>query len=372
MLFGILSVIVFLTILSVLVIAHEWGHFITARWFGVRVEEFGLGFPPKAKALWHSKGTDFTLNWLPLGGFVRLKGETGEDSQDEDSFAKKAVWKRLVILCAGVFMNFVIAVAVFWVGFMTVGLHADLIRSTDGGTTTEQKIVIYPQKDSPASKAGVQAGDAVVSVEGRNIATVDEFVAGVRSFTGTDMTMTVRRSGEEKALSVPVKSVEMQEVVDGQEKTITRPVIGVEVRQLQHVRFAPHIAFIKAAEATANIVTLNVSMLWDIVVKLTQGNKPQDGFVGPVGIAYATGTGLRMGVQEMIGLIAQLSLGLAIMNILPIPALDGGRALFVIIEKITRRPMRASLENAIHAIGFIGLMILVLIITFRDVVRFFF
>ncbi len=371
MLFGILSVVVFFTILSVLVIAHEWGHFITARFFGVRVEEFGLGFPPKARTLGTSKGTEYTLNWLPLGGFVRLKGESGEDSQDEDSFAKKAVWKRLIILCAGVFMNFLIAILVFWVGFSTVGLHADLIRSTEGGTKTEQKIVIYPQKDSPAAKAGAETGDAVVSVEGKNITTVDEFVAGIRSFTGKDLAMVVRRSGGEKTLSVPVGTAEIKETID-QEKTTTRPVIGVEVRELQHVRFPVHIALVKACEATANIITLNARMLWDIVAKLAQGHKPQDGFVGPVGIAYATGTGLRMGIQEMIGLIAQLSLGLAIMNILPIPALDGGRALFAIIEKIKGRPMRANVENMIHTIGFLALMLLVLVITFRDVVRFFF
>lgn len=345
----IFTILLFIAVLSVLVVAHEWGHFIVARMCGVHVEEFGLGFPPRAKG-WKRKGMIYSLNWLPLGGFVRLKGEQGEEENDTDSFAAKPVWQRLLVLSAGVGMNLILAVFFFTVGFM-IGMPSvvDVPQENSGRAVIH---IVHVLPGSSAEKNDMRLGDAVVTVNNQSFDSIAAMQDYIHDRGGQTLDVVVERG--EKQLT--------KEVIPTVQEQGGKPILGVGLAQTQIISLPIHKAFFLAVKTTAILVVGIFGMLWEAVSRFAF-----DGFVGPVGIATYTSAAAKMGITYLLSLMAQLSISLAVINVLPIPALDGGRVLFALIEKVRGKKLRPALENAIHLVGFLTLIILLLAVTVRDI-----
>lgn len=347
----------FVLVLFVLVMVHEWGHFFMARRFGVRVYEFGFGFPPKIAKLFHKNGTDFTANWIPLGGFVRLKGEDGTDAGDTDSFASKKIWQRLVILLAGVVMNFILGYVIF-VGLFAYGLDMPTTAAEQGANVSNQRIAIGTVvSGSPAERAGVKGGDEIVAIDGKAVTQAEQVSALVKEKAGREITFLVKREGAEQSFAITPVELKPGAVA-----------VGIQVLDVAFVRYPFVQALGKARRETLEISTLIFKTLGTIVGNLVRNGELQEGVSGPVGIAVVTGQVARAGWSPLLQLMAMLSINLGILNVLPIPSLDGGRALFVILEKVIRRKMRGEIEQYSHVIGFALLMALVIAVTYRDIV----
>ncbi|MEK7122953.1 MAG: RIP metalloprotease RseP [Patescibacteria group bacterium] len=347
------TIILFLVILSILVLVHEAGHFFAARIFGVHVEEFGLGFPPRAKG-WKRGGVLYSLNWLPLGGFVKIKGEQGE-SHDKDSFVAQAVWKRMIILVAGVVMNLVLAVVLLTIGF-TLGMPQVVDTDTsDVASVRDARIqIVYVVPESPAEAAGIKLGDIAITINGTSFEQITDFQNYVAERGGSVLEIALER-GTERI----VKTVTPRRENEGEPARI-----GVGLAKTAVVSFPVHEAFVLAIKTTWALTIGIFTMLGRAFSRFAF-----DGFVGPVGIATYTATAAQLGFAYVINLMAQLSISLAVINVLPIPALDGGRVLFTLVEKVRGRALRPALENVIHLIGFFTLIILLLAVTVRDIGR---
>lgn len=354
------SLFAFVLVLLVLVLAHEWGHYIVARLCGVRVDEFGFGFPPRIKKLWHRRGTDFTLNWIPLGGFVRLKGEDGHHREDTDSFAHKSAWQRFAILCAGVFMNVIVGYTLY-VAVFVVGADMPRMGVERGAIVSNERLVVgRVLKNSPAAEAGIRSGDVITAVNA-TIGNAEEIRNMIRSQKGKSVTLSTTR-GQQK-FSFEITPTDLNAGVVG--TSIVG--IGVQMFDVVHVRY-PFVAAARvAAHETYEVAQFIFRALRGIVHTLVVEGRVQDGVSGPVGIAAVTGQVARAGFVPLLHLMAMLSINLAVLNVLPIPALDGGRALFVIIELAVRRRMALNVQRVANLLGFALLMALVVVVTYRDV-----
>jgi len=381
-----LTIIIFLVVLSILVLAHEFGHFFTARKFGVGAEEFGLGFPPRVFGvqIWRPAdkksrrwrvirgsreltdedrklGTVYSLNWLPLGGFVKIKGENGEGVDEPDSFASRPVWQRGIMLSAGVVMNIILAMILIIAGFM-VGLP----QSLDGGLDARAKVsdrkiqIVQVIKNSPAEQADLKIGDTIVSIDNINFSSFSELQKYVDSKTGQELDYKIKRGQD--LTDKKMTPVLMSETGKGG--------IGVAISETGVVRYPWYLAITEGFKLTFILVWAIIVAFYELIKGLIFGQGVTADLAGPVGIATLTGQVARMGAVYLMQFTALLSINLAVINFFPFPALDGGRFLFLIIEKIKRAPVRRELENLIHNIGFILLMILVLVVTFRDVAKY--
>ena len=373
-----LTIIIFLIVLSVLVIAHELGHFLTARRFGVKAEEFGFGFPPRAfgvykntlnkwRLVWGTKeitdspGTIYSINWLPLGGFVKIKGENGEAEAEMDSFSSRKIWQRAIMLSAGVIMNVVLAGVLISVGFM-IGLPQALDGKLDARAhLSEQKIqIIQVVPDSPAAAAKLQVGDTILSVDNQNFVGLADLQTYVNSKTGQQLDYKIKRAGEN--LDVLITPVLLADTGKGG--------IGIAITETGIVSYPWYWAIIEGFKTTFILIWAILVAFYELLKGLIFGQGVAADLSGPVGIAVLTGEVARMGFVYLLQFTALLSINLAVINFFPFPALDGGRILFLIIEKFKGRPVKREVEGAIHNIGFALLMLLVLVVTFRDVSRF--
>lgn len=355
------TLLLFLAVLSLLVFVHELGHFVVARLMGMKVEEFGFGFPPR---FWGVKrgGTTYSINWIPLGGFVKIKGESGEESQDDDSFASKKAWQRFLVLIAGVTMNLVLASALFSIGYM-VGLpgivHEDLAGNA---RVSEQEITVMQVVDgSPAAVAGVVSGDTIISLDGQTF----EFDTQARDYFGEHGTQGVEMvvegaDGSMRTLSVTSEYLESVETTG----------VGLGFISTGLIAY-PFFSAIGQGIYTTYQFTIEILKAFGGLIRdLIVSQEVAVDLSGPVGIAVMTGQVAAMGMVYLLQFAAVLSINLAIINILPFPALDGGRILFLIIEKIRGRAVNQKIEVAIHNLGFMLLMAIVVIVTYKDFVTF--
>lgn len=355
-----LGLLAFFVALLVLVLVHEYGHFAAARLFGVAVEEFGFGFPPRA---WGKRIGDtlYSINWLPLGGFVRIKGEE-EAVKDLDSFSAQPAWRRATIVVAGVVMNLVLAIVLLTVGY-SVGLTEALDTSPDptaAVSNVEHRVVgILPQ--SPASTVFEQ-GDRIVSLDGEVINSRADFQAYVRSHPQESIRIDFLRG--DQSLSAVLAPTSLGNDGDGVFG------FGVELVSVGTVAYPLYRAPVVATTTVFKTFGLIGTTLWSMVVDLWRGTSQGLSVAGPIGIAVLSGEVANLGIMAYVQFLALLSINLAFVNILPFPALDGGRLLFIIIEGIRRRPISRDVEAKIHRLGFTILIGLVLLVTVVDIRNF--
>ena len=359
------TIIVFILILSVLVLVHEAGHFVMAKIFGIKVEEFGFGLPPRIFGKKFGE-TIYSINWLPIGGFVKLYGEdeagSGKpqfkvqksEAKDKDrAFFSRPVWQRAVVVFAGVFMNFVLAVAIISFLFSVVGVPIP------GNKVTIDAIV----KGSPAEKSGLQVGDIVESINGVSITSTAQLITITREHLGEKLELKVKsqKLGTETLSITPRKKYPSNEGA-----------MGVAISQNSTIKKYPwyEAPFVGTKEALNETGAIANGLVTIVVQIFTKGSVPSD-VAGPVGIAELTGTVVGIGPAAVLSFISLLSLNLAIINILPIPALDGGRLLFILIEGIFRKKVNQKIEGYAHAIGMAILLILIALITLHDLFRVF-
>jgi regulator of sigma E protease len=286
---------------------------------------------------------------------VKIKGEDGQNREDTDSFASKKPWQRIVVLVAGVVMNFLLAAALLGIGFM-FGLPQAL-DGVRGGEVSDQKIqIISTLPGLPAEEAGVQYGDVVVSFNGEAIDSVDELIQLTDAAKDTTATIELLRGDERVVLDVPVVAIEGD-----------RGGIGIHLLETGIVKYPFFTSLYKGFEA-AVLITLSIVVgFGQIIGSIFSGNGVGASVSGPVGIAVMTGQVASLGISYLLQFTALLSLNLAVLNILPFPALDGGRIIFVLIEKIRNKPVSQKIEGYFHAAGFLLLMLLILVVTFKDI-----
>lgn len=380
---------IFLVTLVPLVLIHEFGHFLAAKFFGIKVLEFGVGFPPRIKGLtWKRGETEYTINWLPIGGFVRLLGE--EDPTDPRSLAAAARWKRLSVMAAGVVMNLVLAVVLLSVGFMIPrerSLSEAQVTDVAAGSPAAEAQIAGSMRDGSDPLQGLQPGDLVKKVEGREVRNTNELIYNNRLNLGETQTWVIARQGA----TLTAKVYARWHPPAGQGPTGIR--VGAPASGCQFdadgeavpntcqllFPFTDSVSYPVWKAVPKGFVSLVDTLVLaknEMRVRLFGGggggtSGSGDVVQGPVGIAAITGDIIsEEGWRPIIDLLALFSLNLAIFNALPIPMLDGGRMLFVVIEMLRGgRRIAPEKEALVHMTGFALLMAGVLIVTFFDIQR---
>ncbi len=354
------TVLLFILVLGVLVLVHEAGHAIVARFVGCRVEEFGIGFPPRLFARRIGE-TSYAVNLIPIGGYVRITGEDDDAASRADprSFAKRSRPRRLAVLLAGVLMNLLLAWVLFTViaGVGTTVVVENIPASFPLG---DRRVGIVDVKQTPVlTNAGIRAGDDLLEVNGKTVATAAEAAEAIRGFGGAELLLVVRRDME----PVPLRIV----FPDGPH-VVGEP-IGLGLINLANYRVSWFRAPSEGARATGRVVVATVRALRSLARDLLINRVVPRDIAGPVGIGMIVGTVGREGILPLMELTAILSVNLALLNVLPFPALDGGRVFFVLLEFFGIRGFRGKPERLVHAIGFAVLLGLMLLITVHDIRR---
>lgn len=370
-----ITIIVFLAVLSLIVFVHEFGHYYTARKIGVKAKEFGFGMPPRAigwyknkegkwKKVYGGKEVDdaddtiWSLNWLPLGGFVQL-GEDDETSEDPNHFINKKIWQKAVVLFAGVSMNVVLAMVLISIGFM-VGLPQNLDNIGSRAEISQRKIqIIQIMPDSPAASSELAIGDVIVSLNGNVFSKHEDMLNYLDAHVNEEVKYEIKRSGEwlEKTIIPELRG------------DTSRAGIGVAIAETGIVKYPWYLSIFEGIKATIFLTWAIMVAFYEMIKGLIVGNGVSAEVAGPVGIAVLTGEVARMGIIYLLQFTALLSINLAIINAFPFPALDGGRLLFLAIEKVKGSPVKRQVEGIIHYIGFALLMGLILLVTFKDVTK---
>jgi regulator of sigma E protease len=349
-------------IFALLVIVHELGHFLVAKREGIRVEEFGLGFPPR---VWSKKygETVYSINLIPLGGFVRMFGEEGEGSQDPESFSAQSPLSRARVIVAGVAMHlllaFLLLVGLFWSGSpLIIGQASDY----PGVTVKYQRIVVASvENKSPAQTAGLTEGDQILSINGTKYG--DDEIA---------RTYLLSQASEKVSLQVKQGSHTSTKIVQLRpESQAQKGVLGVQLGTVQYVHIPAWEVPYVAIQEEAKIAWTIVVSLGGVIAGLFGHNSGAaiSQVSGPIGITAIIAKVASFGVEPLVRLIVILTMSLAVFNILPIPALDGGRLFFVLLEAARGRKVKTTVENTVHATGFWLLIGLILLISVWDVIR---
>lgn len=346
----------FIVVLTPIILVHELGHFVAARLSGIKVEEFGMGFPPRAAKLFVWKGTLFSLNWIPIGGFVRPAGE--DDPNVPGGLASASKKARFFVLVAGAAANFLMALVVYWLAFAVVGQPI-----FDETSITVAEVV----PNSPSLEAGLQADDVLREANGQPITTVEDLYAAVDNSEGNPIDFTVERAGELVSVVVTPRVMELN---GG-----TQLGIGLRPGYLatgERIRSNPIAAI---GESLSEIWTVIYTTLRTPFMLIRGEVSYQEArFVGPVGISQIAGNTAQVTVETgewipLLRLVGLINVALAFTNLLPIPALDGGRLMFVIVEAIRGRKIEPEREGFVHMIGIMFLLALIVLIFIQDIVN---
>ena len=356
------TIVAFLLIFGVLIFVHELGHFWVARRNGIKVEEFGFGLPLLPRLFGVRRGeTLYSIYPVPLGGFVKMLGEDGK-SKSKRSFASKSMSVRVRVLIAGVAMNALLAYVLLTAGFLFKMPPITLCPSDIPNASFENQITITAvAKDTPASRSGLKTGDVITRIGDTPVTCNQQVPRLLRESPGQPVNLAITRDNQPQTITV----------TPGAPGTGTAGQIGIAPADVYQKLDYPlwEAPIIAGAEMFA-ITSATVAAIGDIFVKLFTAATIPVGVAGPVGIAKLTGDVVALGPLVVLRFVAIISLSLAIFNLLPIPALDGGRLLFVGIEALRRgKPVSAKTENAIHAAGFFALIALILVITYFDLTR---
>lgn len=347
-----LNLIYFILILGVIVLVHEFGHFIFSKMFGIYVYEFAIGMGPKLFHWKSKKGeTEYSIRAIPIGGFCSLAGED-LDSDDKEKIPEdrrlqsKPVWQRFLVMFFGAGNNFVLAFLILF------------IVALGWGATTSKPIISELNSGYPAEQAGLQVGDTILKINGHKVKTSDDVSIYIQTEKkDKPITFTIERNGKEEKIDVTPK----KEEVDGSSIYL----VGITSQGETKHGFGVSIQY-----ALTKFGSLFRQMI--ITFKgLFTGGLSVNQLSGPVGIYNIVGTQASAGFENILYLIALLSINVGFINLIPLPAFDGGRILFLIIEKIKGSPIKAETENKIHTIGFILLLALMIYITFNDILKLF-
>lgn len=358
-----LTILVFVLILGLLIFIHELGHFVVAKRAGMKVEEFGFGFPPRIFGIRRGE-TLYSINWIPLGGFVKILGEDGGSAAAEDprAFGNKGFGPRFAVLVAGVAMNFLLGWFLLFLGFAVVGVPTEVTKDLNlyqAKVSQAEIAIVAIEKNSPAETAGLKVGDVIVSVDKKKFENIEELINYTKSHAGSTVVYELKRGRKIFRLDItpranPPPGGGAVGFAPAKIAVVTYPVF-------QAIGLSAQALFYK----TVNILFAFSELLKNL---LTSG-KLIEGLSGPVGIAVLTRDFATLGLVYLVQFIATLSINLAVINGFPFPALDGGRVLFLLVEKI-RGVKSVKWEQVANAIGFALLILLMVAVTFRDVDRF--
>ena len=348
-----ITLISFVVLLAILIFVHEFGHFIAARIAGVGVVKFSLGFGPKVIGKKIGE-TEYVLSWIPLGGFVKLLGEsTDEELSPEDekkSFLKQPIWKRILIILAGPVCNFLLALLIFIIVFMY-------------GVPKLTAVVGEMSKESSAMEAGMLSGDKIISIDGKNIVYWEEIKPLVADASGKQIEVTVERESVKKVFLIQPKLSKAKNMF-GEE--VSTYLIGISPAGKSVIdRQNPWQASITAIQKTWEISKLTVVA----VVKMFEGVVSPRTLGGPIFIAQIAGEQVREGIIPFIFFMAILSINLGVINLFPIPVLDGGHIFFYLIEIVTRREISVKVKELSQQIGFVLLLMLTAFVILIDIER---
>ena len=346
---------------------------------GIGVEEFGFGYPPRMIGLQRrtnskkfniifgkikdkeNKNIIYSINWIPFGGFVKIKGEQGENLTDKDSFATKKIWKRATVLSAGVAMNIIFAMIL-----LTIGFFIGLPTAIDNNASPLAKIknhniqIAQIQENSPAKNSDLQVGDIIEKINGLPVTNIQNFQNSTQPALNKEISIEVKRGNE--ILQKTITPIDLDNNGKGK--------IGTWLVETGLVSYPWYYAIWMGVKTTLSITWQIVVAFYELFKNLIVQQQLSADVAGPVGIAILTGKVAKLGFIYLLQFTAILSINLAILNYIPFPALDGGRVLFLVIEKFRGRPVNQRIEATIHSVGFMLLMGLVLFITFKDLTRF--
>ena len=339
-------------LLGVLVFVHEAGHFLVARWSGVRILRFSLGFGPKVFG-WRRGETEYCVSWIPLGGYVKMAGEQRAEQHHQPwEYLSKPIGTRALIVFAGPLVNYLTAILSLWVVFM-VG-YPELLP-----------IVGQVAKEMPAQAAGLQEGDRIHAIDGWPIGTWEEMTELIHAAPGRPVTFQISRAGTVQDVEITPK---LKSITDpfGRQKAVG--LIGISPSgAFESRRVGPVAAFGRTIEQQNEWLAQTMFALWSLVTgKLSM----QESMTGPIGILYLTSEAASMGVAPLLSLMSLFSLSLALFNLFPIPILDGGHLFFLAVEKLRGTPVSVNVQERAAQVSFVLLMTLVLIICVNDVNRF--
>lgn len=363
-----MTVIIFIIVLAVLIFAHELGHFLVAKAVGMKVDEFALGFPPKIFSF--KKGeTTYALNAIPFGGYVKIPGEDYEEAakQTDDSerlFYNKPKWAQALVLVSGVVFNIILAWMLISIGFMS-GLPSSASTSASYDVSDPKLLITAVLPGSPAEEAELKAGDEIVGleaggVEDDEIDSVEEAQAIIRS-AEEELLITVRRDEDLITASI----IPEEGVVEGHRA------IGVGLDMVGIAQLPFFQALWEGGRTTIEFTEAVAVGLWNFIADAFTGAADFSQVAGPIGIAGLVGDASRLGFVYLLSFTAIISIHLAVINLVPFPALDGGRLLFVLIEKIKGSPINPKVANTLNVVGFSLLILLMIVVTVSDVFKLF-
>lgn len=368
-----MTILIFFLVLFVLILVHEWGHFIVAKKTGMRVDEFGIGFPPKLFGV-KKGGTEYTFNLLPIGGFVKIFGENAEDAATEaskgaavtDSFTSKSKLAQSAVLVAGVTMNILFAWFLITAAFV-VGVPAAVEESVATEAASLTVAAVLP--DSPAAQAKIPVGARIVSVISGNDEDTNLTPTSFKSFTqihgDTPLAITYRDGTEEVTVDV-IPQVGLIE------EDVQKSAIGVALTLVETVSKPVHIAAYDALITTGKALGAITVGIISLITDSFKGSADFSQVAGPIGIVSLVGDAAGFGLTSLMMFTAIISLNLAVINMFPFPALDGGRLLFVAIEAVMRRPINPVWVARLNTAGFLLLMALMIAVTYSDITKKFF
>ncbi len=355
-----MTTIIFLLILAILIFVHELGHFIFAKWCGVRIDAFAIGFGPNIFKKTIGEVT-YSLNLIPFGGYVKIFGESPDDesingADKARSFVHQNKVRQIAILFAGILFNFIFAWILAFFAY-SFGVPASVANNEKYNNMLSDKHILITtiNDNTPAYKAGLRTGDTLI------IDSIQSLQDTVNNSLGKEITINYKRGNQ-------IGSVK---VIPEDNVIAYRPAIGIAMDEVATLKLPVHLAFIESFKFTIDKISETFYGIYNLIAGMFKGQSQLGTVMGPVGIAGLIGDAAKIGFINLIMFTALISINLGALNLIPFPALDGGRILFVIIEFIIRKPIKPSVANTLNAIGFSLLMLLIVIVTYKDIARLF-
>jgi len=363
-----MAILIFVVVLAVLILAHEFGHFIFAKLFGMRVDEFGVGFPPR---LFGKKigETTYSINCIPFGGFVKIPGEDGEDDPlDDRDFTSKKKWQQVVVLAAGVIFNLILAWIILSAGFIS-GMPVSSTGELGEKAEQAKLLVVGVTEGSPAETAGLSSGDEIIFIESNGVRIQGEelnpetFQNTILAGQGEPVNILYKKGDDQDSLPIIASITPSFDIIPD------RPAVGLSTDKVGIVKLPVHESLWQGLKMTFSVFTAVAIGLGTLVFDAFRGAADISQVTGPVGIVGFIGDASALGFAYLMSFTSFISINLAVINLIPFPALDGGRILFVIIESIRGKKISAKVSNILNFAGFVLLLLFMVVVTYNDIVR---